>query len=73
VVRIGQNLEQRRHGVNLLRAGLLFWFLVSSAFASAWFFVGAVRDVDRQLAWYSAIAFVLLSAAAVAELAWRLP
>ncbi len=55
--------------MNLLRAGLLFWFLVFSALASAWFFVGAVRDVDRQLAWYSAIAFVLLSAAAVAELA----
>jgi hypothetical protein len=59
--------------VNLLRAGLLFWFLVFSALASAWFFVSAARDVDRQLAWYSAIAFVLLSAAAVAELAWRLP
>jgi hypothetical protein len=59
--------------VNLLRAGFLFWFLVFSALASAWFFVSAARDVDRQLAWYSAIAFVLLSAAAVAELAWRLP
>jgi hypothetical protein len=59
--------------VNLLRASLFFWFLVFGALASAWFFVSAVRDVDRQLAWYSAIAFVLLSAAAVAELAWRLP
>jgi hypothetical protein len=51
----------------------LFWFLVFCALASAWFFVGALRDLDRQLAWYSAIAFVLLSAAAAAELAWRLP
>ena len=59
--------------MNLLRAGWLFWFLVLTALASAWFFVGAVRDVDRQLAWYSAIAFILLCAAAVAELAWRLP
>ena len=59
--------------MNLLRMGVLFWFLVFSALASAWFFVGALRDLDRQLAWYSAIAFVLLSAAAAAELAWRLP
>ncbi len=59
--------------MSLLRAGLLFWFLVFCALASAWFFVGAVRDVDRQLAWYAAIAFVLFSAAAVVELVWRLP
>lgn len=59
--------------MSLLRTGFLFWFLVLCALASAWFFVGALRDVDRQLAWYSAIAFVLLSAAAAAELAWRLP
>ena len=60
-------------GGGLIRAGLLFWFLVFCALASAWFFVGALRDLDRQLAWYSAIAFVLLSAAAAAELVWRLP
>ncbi len=62
-----------RIGGGLIRAGLLFWFLVFCALASAWFFVGALRDLDRQLAWYSAIAFFLLCAAAVAELAWRLP
>ncbi len=56
-----------------LRAGFLFWFLVFCALGSAWFFVAALRDLDRQLAWYSAIAFVLLSAAAAAELAWRWP
>ncbi len=59
--------------MNLLRAGLLFWFLVFCALASAWFFVGAVGEGDRQLAWAAAIAFVLFCAAAVAELAWRLP
>jgi hypothetical protein len=60
-------------GESLIRAGLLFWFLVFCALASAWFFVGALRDLDRQLAWYSAVAFVLLSVAAAAELAWRVP
>ena len=59
--------------MSLLRAGLLFWFLAFCALASARFFVGALRDLDRRLAWYSAIAFALFSAAAAAELAWRLP
>jgi hypothetical protein len=57
----------------LLEVGFLFWFLVSCAVASIWFFVGAVRDLDRQLAWAAAIAFLLFCAAAVAELVWRLP
>ncbi len=59
--------------MSLLQAGFLFWFLVFCALASAWFFVSALRDLDRQLAWYSAIAFILLSVAAAAELAWSLP
>lgn len=59
--------------MSLLRAGLLFWFLVLCTLGSGIFFVLAIRDRDRQLAWYAAIAFVLLSAAAAVELAWRLP
>ncbi len=58
---------------SVLRAGLLFWFLVFSALASGVFFVLAIANRDRQLAWSAAIAFVLLCMAAVAELAWRLP
>ncbi|MCA1687587.1 MAG: hypothetical protein LC714_03090 [Actinobacteria bacterium] len=59
--------------MSVLGASVLFWLLALFALGSAWFFVGALRDQDSQLAWYSAIAFVLLSAAAVAELTWRLP
>jgi hypothetical protein len=65
-----------RCGVNpqdVLRAGLLFWFLVLCALASGVFFVLAIGDRDRPLAWYAAIAFILLCMAAVAELAWRFP
>jgi hypothetical protein len=54
--------------VNVLRAGLLFWFLVLSALASGVFFVLAIANRDRQLAWSAAIAFVLLCVAAAVEL-----
>ena len=69
----GLNKEGRSGVSLLLKVGFLFWFLVFCALASAWFYVGAVRDLDRQLAWYSAIAFILFCALAVAELVWRLP
>ncbi len=52
----------------MLRAGPLFWFLLLSAVASGWFFVLAVDNKDRTLAWSAAVAFVLLCAAAVSEL-----
>ena len=60
-----------RCGVNLqevLRAGFLFWFLVLCALGSAVFFVLAIDNGDRSLAWYAAIAFVLICGAAVVEL-----
>jgi hypothetical protein len=60
-----------RCGVNLqevLRAGFLFWFLVLCALGSAVFFVLAIDNGDRPLAWYAAIAFVLICGAAVVEL-----
>ena len=56
----------------LLEVGWLFWFLVFCAVVNIWFFVGALRDFDRQLAWAAAIASLLFCAAAVAELVWRL-
>ena len=54
--------------MSLLRAGALFWFLLACAVASGWFFVLAVNDKDRSLAWSAAIAFVLLCVAATSEL-----
>jgi hypothetical protein len=59
--------------VNVLRAGPLFWFLVFCALASGVFFVLALHNEDRQLAWSAVVAFLLLCAAAAAELVWRLP
>jgi len=53
---------------DVLSAGLLFWFLVLCALGSAVFFALAIDDGDRSLAWYAAIAFVLLCVAAVVEL-----
>ena len=57
----------------MLRAGFLFWFLVFCALTSGVFFVLALHNEDRQLAWSAVVAFLLLSAAAAAELVWRLP
>jgi hypothetical protein len=54
--------------VSVLRAGPLFWFLLACAVASGWFFVLAVNDRDRSLAWSAAIVFVLLCVAAASEL-----
>ena len=54
--------------MSVLRAGPLFWFLLLCAVASGWFFVLAVDNKDRPLAWSSAVVFVLLCAAAVSEL-----
>ena len=53
---------------DVLHAGLLFWFLVLCALGTAVFFVLAIDSGDRPLAWYSAIAFVLVCVAAVVEL-----
>jgi hypothetical protein len=54
--------------VSLLRAGPLFWFLLASAVASGWFFVLAVNEKDRSLAWSAAIVFAVLCVAAASEL-----
>jgi hypothetical protein len=54
--------------VSVLRAGPLFWFLTLCALASAVFFVLALGNRDRQLAWSAIIAFVLLCVAAATEL-----
>ena len=53
--------------MSVLRAGPLFWFLLLCAVASGWFFVLAVDNKDRPLAWSSAVVFWLLCAAAVTE------
>ena len=47
---------------DVLGASLLFWFLVLCALGTAVFFVLAIDSGDRPLAWYSAIAFVLVNA-----------
>jgi hypothetical protein len=54
--------------VSVLKAGPFLWFLLLCAVVSGWFFVLAVDNKDRSLAWSAAIVFVLLSVAAVAEL-----
>ncbi len=54
--------------MSALRTGSLFWFLLLCAVASGWFFVLAVDNKDRPLAWSAAIVFVLLCAAAVLEM-----
>ncbi len=60
--------------MSVLRAGPLFWFLLVCARASGWFFVLAVDNKDRSLAWSAAIAFVLLCVAAASELLfWASP
>lgn len=53
---------------DVLRAGLLFWFLAFCALGSAVFCVLAILNRDRQLAWSAAAAFILLGAAAAIEL-----
>jgi hypothetical protein len=53
---------------DVLQAGFLFWFLVLCALACGVFFVLAIDDRDRQLAWYAAIAFILLCVATAVEL-----
>ena len=60
--------------MSVLRAGILYWFLLACAVASRWFFVLAVNDKDRSLAWSAAIVFVLLCVAATSEvLFWGSP
>ena len=60
--------------MNVLRAEILFWFLLACAVASGWFFVLAVNDKDRSLAWSAAIVFVVLCVAATSEvLFWGSP
>ncbi|MDQ3910625.1 MAG: hypothetical protein M3305_02340 [Actinomycetota bacterium] len=54
--------------MSVLRTGPLFWFLLLSVAVSGWFFVLAVDNKDRPLAWSAAIVFVLLCAAAVLEM-----
>jgi hypothetical protein len=54
--------------VSVLRAGALLWFLLLCAVASGWFFVLAIDNKDRPLAWSAAIVFVLLCVAVVMEL-----
>lgn len=54
--------------VHVLGASLLFWFLVLCALGAAVFCVLAIDNADRQLAWYAAIAFLLICAAAAMEL-----
>ncbi len=54
--------------MSVLRAGPLFWFLLACAVACGWFFVLAVRNQDRSLAWSAAIVFALLCVVATSEL-----
>ena len=54
--------------MSLLRAGALFWFLLACTVVSGGFFVLAVMNKDRSLAWSAAIVFVLLCVAAASEL-----
>ena len=60
--------------MSVLRAGALFWFLLACAVAGGWFFVLAVNDEDRSLAWSAAVVFILLCVAATSEaLFWGSP
>ncbi len=60
--------------MSVLKAGPFFWFLLLCTVVSGWFFVLAVDNKDRSLAWSAAIVFVLLCVAAAAELLlWRNP
>ena len=65
---VGWQSYEEGGGMSVLGADPLFWFLLLCALTSGLFFVLALDNEDRPLAWSAGVAFVLICLAAVSEL-----